>query len=549
VIHRDIKPSNLFLQEDGRTKVMDFGIARLPSSRLTLAGRVLGTPNYMAPEQIMAQPTDARSDLFSAAIAFFELVTRAHPFQAEVILERIVEGEPDSIFDHTSSAPAPMEKIFSKALRKRPEDRYQSAAEMAADVRAVLDGMRQNASPTMSHVELPSERGLPRSERTMVGDVTQLRAAPAGEDEAEWRLSEVLRLIPEFEDAVEARDQQRAADTLRGLQAIAAIDRRFVEAADSSELTYLRVWPADRGVQTGASGTSTETAIQAGAPASAAKPSAAAKPRRLSSQTTQSKRTFGSRELAIGVVLGLTVLIIVAALFTNTSGAALETAVAQAEVVGSGAYVRNAAADSGAVVAQVASGATLNLLELPGRRDVSWVRAQYVPHDGKATEAGFVLVSQLDDWSKWKFQNNADAVALARAMAPSAGASESDLNQYIERSEDLARRLGSPYAEQLQTATSDARAALAALRSPASDHPAVESPTSAEAPAGAVPPVPEETPIPLILRRGENALRAGDYSRARRAANQVLAREPGNLDAQDLLQRAKMMEELDAPSR
>src|ERR1700682_4890340 len=68
VIHRDIKPSNLFLTNEGLSKVLDFGIARLPSSKLTVAGQVLGTPNYMAPEQILARPSDGRADLFSAAV-------------------------------------------------------------------------------------------------------------------------------------------------------------------------------------------------------------------------------------------------------------------------------------------------------------------------------------------------------------------------------------------------------------------------------------------------------------------------------------------------
>src|SRR5947208_15725660 len=75
VIHRDIKPSNIFIEKGNRAKVLDFGIARLPRSKLTIVGRVLGTPNYMAPEQILGQGCDARSDLFALAVVFFEFVT------------------------------------------------------------------------------------------------------------------------------------------------------------------------------------------------------------------------------------------------------------------------------------------------------------------------------------------------------------------------------------------------------------------------------------------------------------------------------------------
>jgi serine/threonine protein kinase len=80
VIHRDIKPSNIFVLADNSAKVLDFGIARLSESGLTVVGRVLGTPNYMAPEQIQGSTCDARSDLFSLAIVFFELLTGTHPF-------------------------------------------------------------------------------------------------------------------------------------------------------------------------------------------------------------------------------------------------------------------------------------------------------------------------------------------------------------------------------------------------------------------------------------------------------------------------------------
>src|SRR5262249_27812294 len=80
IVHRDIKPSNVFLTDTGVPKILDFGVARLSASKLTVVGRVLGTPFYMAPEQIMGHPCDARSDLFSLALVTYELLTYAHPF-------------------------------------------------------------------------------------------------------------------------------------------------------------------------------------------------------------------------------------------------------------------------------------------------------------------------------------------------------------------------------------------------------------------------------------------------------------------------------------
>jgi serine/threonine protein kinase len=157
IVHRDVKPSNLFLLADSRAKVLDFGIARLPSSSLTVVGKILGTPNYMAPEQMMGTSTDGRADLFSAAMTFFELLVYAHPFRSSSIPRRIVEGDPDSLFDHDTSMPSILETVIGRGLEKNPARRYATGEEFAADLRTVLDAVRQNSSPTFSRVRLPSQ--------------------------------------------------------------------------------------------------------------------------------------------------------------------------------------------------------------------------------------------------------------------------------------------------------------------------------------------------------------------------------------------------------
>src|SRR5262249_27045538 len=100
IVHRDIKPSNIFLTNDNVPKVLDFGVAPLSASKLTVVGRVLGTPFYMAPEQIMGQPCDARSDLFSVAIVSYEFLVYAHPFAGDSIPKRIISDNPDSLLSH-----------------------------------------------------------------------------------------------------------------------------------------------------------------------------------------------------------------------------------------------------------------------------------------------------------------------------------------------------------------------------------------------------------------------------------------------------------------
>ena len=138
IVHRDVKPSNLFLVDGKDAKVLDFGMARLPGSSLTMAGIALGTPNYMAPEQILGIPTDARADLFSAAVVFFEFLVYTHPFQGESIPRRIVNREPASLFDYDSTLPAPLDTILATGMAKEPAERYRTGDEFAAALRGVI---------------------------------------------------------------------------------------------------------------------------------------------------------------------------------------------------------------------------------------------------------------------------------------------------------------------------------------------------------------------------------------------------------------------------
>ena len=140
IVHRDIKPSNVKITTDNRVKVMDFGIAKLPSLSMTLTGIVLGTPFYMSPEQISGQKVDIRSDLFSVGAVFYEMVTGERPFQAEnttTLAYKIVQVEPLPTKVLNLHVPDRVESIISRALVKDPGRRYQTPAEMLSDLQAL----------------------------------------------------------------------------------------------------------------------------------------------------------------------------------------------------------------------------------------------------------------------------------------------------------------------------------------------------------------------------------------------------------------------------
>ncbi|XCM84253.1 Stk1 family PASTA domain-containing Ser/Thr kinase [Kitasatospora sp. HUAS MG31] len=146
LVHRDIKPANVMFTADGTVKVMDFGIARALQSdatAMTRTGTVLGTPQYLSPEQALGRPADARSDLYSVGCMLFELLTGSLPFDGEStmsVLYQHVQQPPPAPSSLDPSLPPAVDAVVARALRKDPAERYPSAGSMAEELRRIAAG-------------------------------------------------------------------------------------------------------------------------------------------------------------------------------------------------------------------------------------------------------------------------------------------------------------------------------------------------------------------------------------------------------------------------
>jgi len=268
VVHRDVKPDNIFITNDGSVKLGDFGIARIDSTSKTHAGTVLGTPSYMAPEQIRGETADARSDLYAVGVILYQFLVGERPFSGGMVavMQKVLTEMPKAPSAHNPSIPATIDNVVLRALAKAAGDRFASAAEFNRDLTAAVglsnDEDESESTMIMSPAALkalqdgPAERtgtgtgsthtgtGTGGTGQSMVG-ATGGRAGAVEEakrraEEAKRRYEEDLRKAEAElaqaeaeQQAAEAQAQAQAATWMESSQALLAESTASREAGEA----------------------------------------------------------------------------------------------------------------------------------------------------------------------------------------------------------------------------------------------------------------------------------------------------------------------------
>src|SRR6185503_17337024 len=246
VIHRDVKPANVMVDREGLLRILDFGIARVTDSGLTQTGMIMGTPNYMSPEQVEGKSSDRRSDIFSAGLVMYELLSYHQAFPGDTmhqVMNAIVRLTPIALRTLVPDLDPALETIVNRAIEKDPSRRYQTMAAMGTHIARLRAKLDPGASSALDDATVISGASHPlpartdrhvleqrRSERLQTLLKTAERALAAGQYVEALDACEQVALI--------SPDDAAAAALME--QARSALDRQQVEQLVGEARGYLK---------------------------------------------------------------------------------------------------------------------------------------------------------------------------------------------------------------------------------------------------------------------------------------------------------------------
>jgi serine/threonine-protein kinase len=230
IVHRDVKPSNLILTPDGMLKILDFGIARIANSGHTHTGTMIGTPNYMSPEQVRGQRVDLRSDVFAVGLVFYELLTFRQAFPGDSafsVIQLILNDQPEPLASLLPDLDPAIVRIVERATDKLPDRRYQELDLMRRDIDRARHALSEASSDETVIVPLSALSGAPETETPR-----SARRNPLREDLARRRAEQIDAHLREAEEALGASRLEQALQAAEQAAFLDPDDARTLAAVD-----------------------------------------------------------------------------------------------------------------------------------------------------------------------------------------------------------------------------------------------------------------------------------------------------------------------------